>query len=470
MLLNDANEALLRDIKAIVGDIGMRPPSHDDLHEPRGLVVGRAAATVRPSNTTEVSAVLKLCHAARVGVVPLGGGTGLTGARSLVDGALPILLSLDRMKTIRRKDADAQSLTVEAGAILQNVQDVAADMGLLFPLSLASEGSAQIGGVLSTNAGGVNVLRYGNARDLCLGLEVVLADGRIWHGLSGLHKDNTGYDFRHLMIGAEGTLGVITAAVLRLFAQPTQRLATWIAVDSPKAALALLGRMKAALGDVISAYELIDRTGLEFLGEAGVMALPAGLPDSPWVVLMECGAGPGEDLGARIEAALGAAFEAGLCQDALMSQSEAQRARFWQMRERIPEANRAIGAVSSHDIALPLAAIPAFIDAARGAIDPVLRLNCFGHLGDGNLHFNIFPPQGKKGRDYRAHADAVKRAVYDLVAAHGGSFSAEHGIGRLKLDELRRYGDPVKLEMMRAVKAALDPAGILNPGALVPEG
>ena len=470
MPLNDAGEALLRDIKAIVGDIGMRAPSNDDLHEPRGLVVGRAAATVRPANTTEVAAILKLCHEARVGVIPLGGGTGLTGARSLVDGALPILLSLARMKTIRTKDTAAHTITVEAGAILQNVQEAAADMGLLFPLSLASQGSAQIGGVLATNAGGVNVLRYGNARDLCLGLEVVLADGRIWHGLSGLHKDNTGYDFRHLMIGAEGTLGVITAAVLRLFPQPAQRQAAWIAVDSPRSALALLGQMRAPLGDVISAYELIDRTGLEFLVETGVMAPPAGLPDSPWVVLMECGAGPGEDLGARIEAALEAAFEAELCQDALMSQSEAQRESFWQMRERIPEANRAIGAVSSHDIALPLASIPAFIEAARSAIDPVLRINCFGHLGDGNLHFNVFPPRGKKGRDYRAHAEGVKCVVYDLVAEYGGSFSAEHGIGRMKLDELRRYGDPVKLEMMRAVKAALDPAGILNPGALVPQG
>ncbi|MEX0971207.1 MAG: FAD-binding oxidoreductase, partial [Paracoccaceae bacterium] len=341
--------------------------------------------------------------------------------------------------------------------------------GLLFPLSLASQGSAQIGGVLGTNAGGVNVLRYGNARDLCLGLEVVLADGRIWHGLSGLHKDNTGYDFRHLMIGAEGTLGVITAAVLRLFAQPAQQQAAWIAVKSPVAALSLLGQIRAGLGDVISAYELIDRTGLEFLGETGVMTLPAGLPDAPWLVLLDCAAGPGDDLTERIEAALGAAFEAELCHDALISQSEAQRASFWQIREMIPEANRAIGAVSSHDIALPLAALPAFISAARAAIAPELRINCFGHLGDGNLHFNVFPPLGKKGRDYRDHAAAVKRTVYDLVAAFGGSFSAEHGIGRMKLDELRRYGDPVKLEMMRAIKAALDPVGILNPGALVPE-
>jgi len=468
MGLNDANAELLNAIAKVVGSTGLRQPGPDDLHEPRGLFRGRAAAVIRPANTAELSAVMKLCHAALVGVVPLGGGTGLTGGRTLEQGPIPVLLSLEKMSAIRSLDSAANTLVAEAGAILQNVQTAAAAQDRLFPLSLASQGSAQIGGVLSTNAGGVNVLRYGNARNLCLGLEVVLADGRIWHGLKGLHKDNTGYDLRDLMIGAEGTLGIITAAVLRLYPRPAQHCAAWIAVPDPATALELYTTLSAELGGTISAFELIDQTGLDFLRETGVMTPPADLPVSPWSVLLDCSAGPGSDLAERVELVLGRAFELDLCSDALISQNQAQRDVFWQIREAIPAANRRIGAVSSHDIALPLAAIPNFIAKARAAIDPQLRLNCFGHLGDGNLHFNFFPPKGAKRSDFAQNAPLVQRMVYDLVAEMGGSFSAEHGIGRLKLNELQRYSDPVKLQMMRAIKSALDPRGILNPGALIP--
>jgi len=468
MGLNDATPELLTQIEAAIGPKGLRAPGVDDLTEPRGIFKGRAASVIRPSNSAEVSKVMEICHAAQVGVIPLGGGTGLTGGRSLEIGALPVLLSLERMSAIRAVDAAANTMVTEAGAILQNVQTAAEAEDRLFPLSLASQGSAQIGGVLSTNAGGVNVLRYGNARNLCLGLEVVLADGRIWHGLRGLHKDNTGYDIRDLMIGAEGTLGIITAAVLQLFPRPAQQLAAWIAVPNPASALQLFTLMSAALGHSISAFELIDQTGMSFLSETGVMTPPAHLPASPWIVLLDCGAASGDALSSQVETALAEAFEQNLCTDALISQNAAQRDMFWQIRETIPAANRRIGAVSSHDISLPLAAIPKFIETARAAIDPGLRLNCFGHLGDGNLHFNIFPPKGAKRSDFAHMTKDVQRLVYDLVAEMGGSFSAEHGIGRLKLDELQHYGDPVKLAMMRAIKTALDPRGILNPGAVIP--
>jgi FAD/FMN-containing dehydrogenase len=352
--------------------------------------------------------------------------------------------------------------------ILADVHRAAEAAGRIFPLTLASQGSCRIGGNLSSNAGGVNVLRYGNARDLCLGLEAVLPDGSVWHGLKRLRKDNTGYDLRGLLIGAEGTLGVITAASLRLFAKPAVEGAALLVVPSPAAALRLLALAEARMGGVVSAFELIGGMGLVFLAETmpQVRQPFAGVPE--WMVLIDLGMASGD-----AQAALEGVFEAGLAEglvsDGIVAQSGAQRAGFWELRETIPLANRAIGAVSSHDISLPLSEVAGFIERAGPALMRLgdWRINCFGHLGDGNLHYNVFPPKGQKAPEFKGLRDDVKALVHDMVAGLGGSVSAEHGIGRLKVDDLERYGDPAKLAAMRSIKAALDPVGIMNPGAVL---
>jgi FAD/FMN-containing dehydrogenase len=362
-------------------------------------------------------------------------------------------------------------LVAEAGAILAQVQQAAADAARLFPLSLASEGSARIGGLLGTNAGGVNVLRYGNARDLCLGLEAVLPSGEIWHGLKRLRKDNTGYDLRNLLIGAEGTLGVITAASLRLFPQPSATGAALLVVPSPSAALSLLDLARGQIGEVVSAFELISGMGLRFLAET-MPELRQPLARAPdWLVLVDLGlmGGAGITPQDALETLFASAFELGLVTDGVVAQSEQQRKDFWTIRESIPEANKRIGAISSHDISLPLSAVPDFIAKADAALQEAApcRINCFGHLGDGNLHYNVYPLPGQT-KDSRAGEKAqVQGLVHDLVHQMEGSISAEHGIGRLKVGDLERYGDPAKLSAMRAIKAALDPVGIMNPGAVL---
>ena len=363
-------------------------------------------------------------------------------------------------------------MVAEAGAILSDLHDAAEAAGRLFPLSIAAKGSARIGGNLATNAGGVNVLRYGNARDLCLGLEVVLADGRIWNGLSRLRKDNTGYDLRDLMIGSEGTLGVITAASLKLVARPAGEGTALMVVTDPEAALALLSLARDRMGEGVSAFELIHATGLEFLAQT-LPTIRQPFAERPeWLVLIEVGLAEGLDPAGALEALFVQALEAGLVSDGLIAQSGAQRQQFWELREQIPEVNRRIGSISSHDIALPLGAIPEFIRRAPEVLARLgeFRINCFGHLGDGNLHYNVFPVAGKSREDHRGEAGAIQRAVHDLVHEMGGSVSAEHGIGRLKIADLERYGDPVKLAMMRQIKTALDPLGILNPGAVLRRG
>jgi FAD/FMN-containing dehydrogenase len=439
------------------------------LEEPRGRWHGQAAAVAAPASTAEVAAIIRACAATGTPVIPYGGGTGLVGGQLAEGGTPPLVLSLERMRAIRAMDADAGTMTVEAGAILADVHAAAAAEGLIFPLTLASQGSARIGGLLSTNAGGVNVLRYGNARDLCLGIEAVLPDGSVMHTLSGLRKNNTGYDLRHLLIGAEGTLGVITAATLRLFPKPAATGAALMAVPDPAAALALLRMARARIGEGVSAFELINRTGLDFLREVGpeVKHPFAELPE--WMVLIDLGLGAGQSPEAALEDLFAEAFEEGLVTDGLVAQSEAQRAEFWTVRETIPLAHRRIGAVSSHDISFPLAAIPAFIETAPARLAEVgeFRVNCFGHLGDGNLHYNVFPLPGRTPAQHENERGAVKRVLHDLVHELGGSVSAEHGIGRYKVDDLERYGDPAKLAAMRAIKAALDPKGIMNPGAVL---
>ncbi|CUH75726.1 FAD-binding oxidoreductase [Tropicibacter naphthalenivorans] len=437
------------------------------LEEPRGKWRGLSQWVALPRTTQEVSTILKACNAARVGVVPYGGGTGLVAGQVSTDGAA-LILSLERMTAIMGVYPQENAAVVQAGAILADVQAAAAEADRLFPLSLASEGSARIGGLLSTNAGGVNTLRYGNARDQVLGLEAVLPDGQIWNGLKRLRKDNTGYDLRHLLMGAEGTLGVITTAALKLQPRPAVTGTALLTVASPQAALDLLSLARTQIGDGISAFELMHRMGFDFLRET--------LPDirqpweSPpeWAVLIELGLGRDQSPQEALETLFAESFEAGLVSDGLIAQSAQQAQDFWNIREHIPEGNKRIGSISSQDISLPLSAIPEFIATAGPALAKLgdFRINCFGHVGDGNLHYNVFPAQGRSRTDYNV-SDAVKTCVHDLTDSFGGSVSAEHGLGRLKVGDLERYGDPAKLAAMRAIKAALDPNGIMNPGAVL---
>jgi FAD/FMN-containing dehydrogenase len=373
------------------------------------------------------------------------------------------------MANIRAVYPLENALVCDAGCILADVQAAAEEAGRLFPLSLASEGSARIGGLLATNAGGLNVLRYGNARAQVLGLEVVTADGEIWNGLTRLRKDNTGYDLRDLMIGSEGTLGIITAAALRLMPKPAHEGTAIFVVPSPKAALELLALAQSQIGEGISAFELIGRQGFDFLAEVGPETTQPFDTVPEWCVLIDLGLPKGLSPQDALEALFVSANEAGISSDGVIAQSEAQRAAFWAIRESIPEANRRIGSISSHDISVSLSAIPDFIDKAPGELAKLgdFRINCFGHLGDGNLHYNVFPPKGQSRADFENVRQAVKTCVHDLAHAFDGSVSAEHGVGRLKVDDLEKYSDPQKLVMMRGIKQALDPKGIMNPGAVL---
>ena len=447
----------------------LRAAEPRDLEEPRGRWTGQGRAVAMPRSTAEVAEVVRVCAAERVGIVPLAGGTGLVGGQIAPTGPEPLILSLERMTALRGAYPQENVLVVEAGMVLAEVQEQAARLDRLFPLSLASEGSARIGGTLATNAGGVNVLRYGNTRDLVLGVEAVLADGTVVNGLGRLRKDNPGYDLRHLLIGSEGTLGIITAASLRLSPRPASQVAGLLAVPSPEAALRLLSLAEERLTGMISAFELIHRTGYDFLAEAmPQVAVPlAPLPE--WSVLLDLGLPREIEAEEALAMLYAEAEEAGLVLDGVIALGAAQRDGLWRIRESIPLANRKIGAISSHDISLPLSEIAAFIPRATAALARLgdFRVNCFGHLGDGNLHFNVFPARGRSRAEYEAQREAVKTLVHDMVDDMGGSVSAEHGIGRLKVGDLERYGDPGKLAAMRAIKTALDPLGILNPGAVL---
>ena len=469
MPLTPADDAFAAALRPRLPEDTLRPAEPRHLEEPRGRWRGTSRWVALPRTVEEVSALVTACAEARVGLVPWGGGTGLVGGQVAPDGPPPLLLSLDRMTAIRAVHPRENVMVAEAGAVLADVQEAARGADRLFALSLASEGTARIGGLLSTNAGGVNVLRYGNARDQVLGLEAVLPDGQIWHGLKRLRKDNTGYDLRNLLIGAEGTLGVITAAALKLYARPARSGTALMVVKSPAAALTLLSLARDHLGEMISAFELMHRRGFDFLNET-LPNIRQPFAETPqWSVLIDIGT-PGEiDTDAALEALFAAALDAGLVSDGLIAQNAQQAQDFWTIRETIPEANRLIGSVSSHDISVPLGAIPEFITRATDALSALgdFRINCFGHVGDGNLHYNVFPAKGKTRAAYEGQRDAVKRVVHDLVHDLGGSFSAEHGVGRVKVDDLERYGDPAKLTAMRAIKAALDPKGIMNPGAVL---
>ncbi len=469
MTLNPADSDFEATLRAELPEDIFRAADTRYLEEPRGIYAGRAGLLALPRSVDQVATLIRHAAAARVGVIPYGGGTGLVGGQVAPDGPTPLIVSLERMTAIREVFSDENVLIAEAGAILADVQAAARAADRLFPLSLAAEGSARIGGNLATNAGGTGVLRYGNARDLCLGLEAVLPDGQIWHGLTRLRKNNTGYDLRHLLIGAEGTLGVITAAALKLYPIPAHSGTALLVVNSPAAALSLLSLARAQLGETISAFELIHRQGLDFLAEKlPDVRQPFATPPE-WCVLIELGLSGDADPHAALETLFAEAVDAGLAIDGLIAQSRQQGDDFWRIREMIPEANRLIGSISSHDISVPLGAIPDFIAMASqqlAAID-TFRINCFGHVGDGNLHYNVFPIPGKTRADHADQRRAIKSLVHDLTHELGGSISAEHGIGRLKVDDLEHYGDPAKLFAMRAIKSALDPLGIMNPGAVL---
>ncbi len=416
---------------------------------------GPAECVVRPASTAEVAEVVGLCAREGIAVVPQGGNTGLVGGSVPTGKRREIVLSLGRKNRLRNLDPLNDTLTVEAGCVLAALQAAASDAGRLFPLSLAAEGSCQIGGNLSTNAGGVNVLRYGTAREQVLGLEVVLPDGRVWDGLRGLRKDNTGYDLKQLFLGAEGTLGIITAAVLRLHPKPTASATAWIAVGSPQQAVELLAALRGSVGERISAFELVSRNCLD--------AVLAHIPDSrdplgtphPWYVLAEFGdSGSNEALLERLEPALGA-------HEAVLAQSVDQARSLWRLRESIPEAQFSN---VKHDISVPVSKIPEFIgisDAALNAAFPQAQIYCFGHVGDGNLHYNIGPAS------LIAQREAVNAIVYEGVARFSGSISAEHGLGQLKREAIRLQKPPLELELMRLVKTALDPKGLMNPGKVL---
>ncbi len=441
----------------------------------RGRYQGDGLCVVRPGSSTEVASVVACCAAAGVAVVAQGGNTGLVGgATPLGPAAFPsgeVVVSLARLNKIRTLDLDNNTITVEAGCILQQVQEAAAAAGRLFPLSIAAEGSATIGGNLSTNAGGVQVLRYGNMRELTLGLEVVLADGRIWNGLRGLRKDNTGYDLKHLFIGAEGTLGLITCAVLKLFPAPAARATAWVALRDPAAAVVLLSRLREKCGERISAFEIIGRTALELV----VRHIPGSRDPltevHDWQVLAELSDTlAGFDLDGALERLLAEEIDAGRVVDAAIAQSQAQAAALWQLRENISEAQKKEGVSIKHDISVPVSSIAEFIGRADEALVrrfPGVRIVCFGHIGDGNLHYNLSKPAALANADFIAQTEAVNLIVHDLANDLSGSISAEHGLGQLKREEILRYKSAVEMDLLRGVKQLLDPAGVMNPGKML---
>ena len=440
----------------------------------RRRVHGKALAVVRPASTQEVAAIVKACAAAGAPIVPQGGNTGLSVGSTPDTSGREVVLSLTRMNAVRAIDPDNLTLTVEAGCILQNVQEAAEKAGLLFPLSLAAEGSCTIGGNLASNAGGTQVVRYGNSRELCLGLEVVNAQGEVWSGLSGLRKDNTGYDLRNLLIGSEGTLGIITAATLKLYPRPAAQLTAWAAVPSMEQAVRLLALAHQHLGAGLTGFEVMGRFALQLVDKhMPQLRVPfIDQPDIPWAVLLENSDSESEQHAReRFEALLETAFEQGCVQDAVVAESITQAQQLWHIRENIPLAQAEEGLNIKHDISVPISRIPAFVEHVDALLQreiPGVRLVNFGHLGDGNLHYNVQAPEGGDAKAFlREQEDHVNHLVYEAVAQFGGSFSAEHGVGALKTDKLERYQSPVALSMMRAIKQALDPQNLMNPGRVL---
>lgn len=439
-------------------------PAELDAHarDWRGRYAGGTPLVLKPASAQEAARMLAACNDARIAVMPQGGVTGLVGASTP---AGEVVISMKRMNAIREIDTANESMTVEAGAVLQTVQDAARQAGKLFPLSLGAQGSAMIGGLISTNAGGVQVLRYGMMRELVLGLEAVLPDGRVLSGLSGLRKDNTGYDLKQLFIGAEGTLGLVTAATLKLFPRPASTGVALAAVRDPEAAVSLLGHLKDTTGGAVSAFELISGFAMELVCQhvPGARSPLEGNPD--WMVLIELSSAEPDRASQLMETALESAFEAGLVEDAAIAQSEAQAARFWALRENVPEGEKAHGKAAKHDVSVPVSRMAAFMREATEQAQKMIegsRVIAFGHVGDGNVHFNLASIAPGAGEEFIARAEPATRLIYDLVDKHHGSISAEHGIGILKQAELKAR-KPVEVAVMRAIKATLDPNNIMNP-------
>jgi FAD/FMN-containing dehydrogenase len=439
------------------------------LIEPRGLYRGKALALVRPGSTREVASIAGFCNEARVGVVPQGGNTGLVGGQTPDESGDEIILSTQRLHAIREVDPHADVMICEAGVTLAEAQGAALAADRLFPLSLAAEGTSTIGGNVSTNAGGVTVIAYGNARDLVTGIEAVLADGQVVNALTKLRKDNTGYDVKSLFIGAEGTLGIVTAASLRLFPNPRARATAFVGLAAPERALALLGLVRERLGSGVVSFELISRVAHE-------MAVGNGLARAPlrgaheWYVLIEAATQIPDGLEEAFAAALESALEKGIIEDAAPAATLGQREDFWKLRDALPEAQIREGASIKHDVSVPVGAVPAFLEEATRAAEafaPGSRVVAFGHLGDGNIHFNVSQPPGADPQTFLSRWDAMNEVVHAVVARYGGSFSAEHGIGRLKRGLLAKSKDPASLALMRRIKAALDPNGVMNPGKVL---
>ncbi|MFP6849038.1 MAG: FAD-binding oxidoreductase [Pseudomonas sp.] len=466
--------SLLQALHAVLGDAGLIRDAermHSYLSDWRNAYKGQAALVLRPASTEEVAAAVRLCSEAGVALVPQGGNTGLCGGSIPDESGAQVVLSLTRMTRIRDVDVGNETITVEAGVVLQRLQEAAAEVGRLFPLSLGAEGSCTVGGNLATNAGGTAVLRYGNMRDLALGLEVVLPNGRIWNGLRGLRKDNTGYDLKQLFIGAEGTLGIITAAVLKLFPAVRSLTTAWVALPSPQAAVELLGQMRSLCGDRLTGFELMSRQSLEF-----VLRHVAGCNDlfaevHSWYVLIELSDtlfdAPLNDM---LERGLAEAFEQGTVLDAVVASSQSQVAALWALREGISEAQNHEGPSLKHDISVPVSSIAAFVAEADKRLQqafPGVRIVAYGHVGDGNLHYNISKPLGAEDAGFKAQAQAIMHVIFDVTASFAGSISAEHGLGQSKRDAARHYKDPLELELMRSIKQTLDPAGLMNPGKLL---
>jgi len=473
-----AHLTLLAQLRQICGDAHVL--THDtpgvDLaaweQDWRKRVQGRALAVVRPADTAQVAAVVKACAAAQTSIVPQGGNTGLV-VGSVPDGSgTQIVLSMTRMNAVRAIDKDNLTITVEAGCVLQNLQAAAESAGLLFPLSLGAEGSCTIGGNLGTNAGGTQVVRYGNTRELCLGLEVVTAQGDVWSGLTGLRKDNTGYDLRHLMIGSEGTLGIITAATMKLYPQPAAQLTAWAAVPSIEAAVQLLGLAHQRLGPGLTGFEVMGQFALSLVDKHYPQLRVPLWQETPWCVLLENSDSESESHArSQFEALLEAALDVGCVTDAVVAENLTQAKGLWHIRESITLAQAQEGLNIKHDISIPVSRIPAFVaetDALLAREVPGVRMVDFGHLGDGNLHYNVQAPEGADEKAFlRDNEERVNTLVFDQVKRFDGSISAEHGVGELKAGKLPHYKDPTALAMMRAVKRALDPQNILNPGRVL---
>jgi FAD/FMN-containing dehydrogenase len=469
--------ALLASLRAELGPEGVLEDPTDTapyVEDWSGARRGSTSAVLRPATTAEVATAVRLCHEAGVALVPQGGNTGLAGGSVPDESGGQLVLSLTRLRAVRDVDPVADTMTVEAGVVLADAQQAAADAGRLFPLSLASEGSCTVGGTIATNAGGTAVLRYGMARDLVLGLEVVLPDGRVWDGLRGLRKDNTGYDLKQLFIGSEGSLGVVTAAVLRLFPATPRRATAWLALPSVRGAVSVLEVVRRRAGPHLSTWELVSRQAVDLVLEH--------LPDArdpfgeahPWYGLVELrGTDTDSALDGALEAAIGEAVERELVSDAVIAGNASQRASLWSLREGVSEAHRRAGPGLRHDVTLPIADLAEFVEEVGPRLDvlvPGVRLVTFGHVGDGNLHFNLTAPVGGAADEsfVRRGVDLTK-TVYDAVAAHGGSISAEHGLGTIRRDAAASYKSEVELDLMRSVKQALDPTGLMNPGKVLPD-